>query len=196
MRPQNRYHAEKAVLAFSPRQLTAWALFGTLALLTACTTTPVADHCSGPLGHRLHVAIEEVDSRLSQGCEYHFDRYFGELLEIAQASPDADNKKLFSDFLVRASSSGVISQRQARERYNRYFNVKFVSFTGDYNTCSQACPVQAQVLADMKSELEDKQTGLLNASNDKNSYYRADHLLKETQLVLEATCRACAAGAQ
>ena len=32
------------------------------------------------------------------------------------------------------------------------------------------------------------------ASADNASYYRADHLLKEAQLVLEATCRACEAG--
>ena len=51
-------------------------------------------------------------------------------------------------------------------------------------------------LANMKEELRDKQVGLLKASEDKSSYYRADHLLKETQLVLEATCRACAAGEQ
>ena len=35
---------------------------------------------------------------------------------------------------------------------------------------------------------------MLRASNDATSFYRADHLLKETDLVLEATCRACQAG--
>lgn len=169
--------------------------FGLLVALggLACTTTPVADHCSGRLSHNLNTAMQEAEARMANGCEYHFDRYFNELLETAQASPDTLNKPLFSDFLVRASDSGLITKRQAKERYNRYFNVKFVSFTGDYNTCAQACPVQAQVMANMKDELRDKQLGLLKASEDKASYYRADHLLKETQLVLEATCLACAA---
>ena len=90
----------------------------------------------------------------------------------------------------------MISQRQAKELYNRYFNVKFVSLTGDYNTCAQTCPVRAEVMNNMQNELRDKQVGLLNASADKTSYYRADHLLKEAQLVLEATCRACSAGGQ
>ena len=161
--------------------------------ISACTTTPIVDHCAGSLGTNLNAAMQTAESRMASGCEYQFDRYFAELLQIAQANPDPLNKPLFSDFLVRASDSGLITKRQAKERYNRYFNIKFVSFTGDYNTCSQACPIQAQVMSNMQDELRDKQLGLLEASEDKSSYYRADHLLKETQLVLEATCRACAA---
>ena len=80
------------------------------------------------------------------------------------------------------------------ELYNRYFNVKFVSLQGDYNTCSQTCPIRKQVMSDMQAELHDKELGLLRASNDASSFYRADTLLKETDLVLEATCRACLAG--
>ena len=167
---------------------------GLALVAAACQTTPVADHCSAPLDRSLNAAIQDAESRVNTGCEYHFDRYFDDLLAIAEANPDADNKALFSDHLVRMHEAGVISKRQARERYNRYFNVKFVSFTGDYNTCAQTCPVKAQTLANMKQELRDKHTGLLRASEDKTSYYRADHLLKETQLVLEATCRACEAG--
>lgn len=172
------------------------SLIGGLAifLVSACTTTPVVSHCDGDLGRTLNSAIQSAESKLQSGCEYHFDRYFNDLIEIAKANPDPLNKSLFSDFLVRASDNGTISKRQAIERYNRFFNVKFVSFTGDYNTCSQVCPVQAQTLANMQAELRDKQAGLLDASKDQQSYYRADHLLKETQLVIEATCRACNAG--
>ena len=86
------------------------------------------------------------------------------------------------------------SRRQAQGLYNRYFNIKFVSLAGDYNTCSQTCPVRTQVLGDMRGELLDKELGLMKISGDSAGYYRADHLLKESQLVLEATCRACDAG--
>ena len=164
--------------------------------VAACTTTPVASHCSAGLSPTLENAIYDVEARLGTGCEYHFDSYFAQLLSIAESNPSAENKVMFSDFLMRANETGVISKRQARDYYNRYFNVKFVSLTGDYNTCAQACPVQGQVMANMQNELRDKQVGLLQASDDKTSYYRADHLLKEAQLVLEATCRACAAGEQ
>ncbi|MDZ7684833.1 MAG: hypothetical protein U5O39_07340 [Gammaproteobacteria bacterium] len=92
------------------------------------------------------------------------------------------------------SDRATISKRQARDIYNRYFNVKFVSLTGDYNTCTQTCPTRAKVLAEMQRELADKELGLVQATRDPNAYYRADLLLKEAQLVLEATCRACEAG--
>jgi hypothetical protein len=168
-----------------------------LLLLTAsagCTTTNVSSHCSMALPGNLDRAIGEVEQRLASGCEYQFDSYFQQLLSLAEENPDSENKVRFSDHLVRVNEMGIISQRQAREYYNRYFNVKFVSLSGDYNTCAQACPVQAEVMSNMRNELRDKQVGLLKASDDKSAYYRADHLLKEADLVLEATCRACAAG--
>ena len=56
------------------------------------------------------------------------------------------------------------------------------------------CPIRKQVMSDMQAELHDKELGLLRASNDAPSFYRADNLLKETDLVLEASCRACLAG--
>ena len=163
-----------------------------LALVAACAT-PQPDHCGGRLGSNLQSAMSESENRLATGCAYYFDGYFNELLDIAEANPDPENKRMFSDYLVRTSSSGIISKRQAQVLYNRYFNVKFVSFTGDYNTCAQTCPVRDEVVSNMRAELLDKQLGLMAASRDKSSYYRADQLLKETELVLEATCRSCAA---
>lgn len=163
-------------------------------LFAACEATPVADVCGGRLGTNLESALSETERRLGSGCEYRFDNYFRENLATAEANPDTENKRLFSDHLLRVNDMGVISKRQARDLYNRYFNVKFVSLAGDYNTCSQTCPVQARVISDMKQELQDKELGLLRASSDNASYYRADNLLKETQLVLAATCRACEAG--
>lgn len=164
-------------------------------LLAAGCQTQVADHCTGSLGNNLTNAFSEAESRLSNGCQYQFDGYFQELLAIAEDNPDADNKKRFSDHLISAKNMGVISQRQAEERYNRYFNIKFVSLTGDYNTCSQACPDRGRMLSNMKQELTDKERGLLKVSADQASYYRANTPLQEADLVLEATCRACDAGA-
>ncbi|MCH7741305.1 MAG: hypothetical protein IIB71_01415 [Proteobacteria bacterium] len=163
-------------------------------MLVACTTAQTADACSVSLNSSLAGSIRVVEDKLFEGCTYSFENYFEQLMEIAVNNPDPDNKRQFSDFLVRISEQGVISKRQAKAKYNRYFNVKFVSWTGEYNTCSQTCPVKSRVLAEMQSELLDKELGLVRASEDATSYYRADHLLKEAQLVLEATCRACEAG--
>jgi hypothetical protein len=162
--------------------------------LSACTTTENTSYCAAPLTGNLESAIRSAESRLADGCTYHFDSYFQSLLSTAENNPDPSNPMLFSDFLMGVQDRGIISQRQAQSLYNRYFNVKFVSLQGDYNTCSQTCPVRDQVMSDMRAELHDKEMGLLRASADSQSFYRADNLLKETELVLEATCRACDAG--
>ncbi len=167
-----------------------------LVLAAAGCTTTTPDHCTVNFRDNLDGAIASVESKLASGCEYHFNGYFNSLLAIAEENPDKSNKVRFSDHLMRVNEMGVISRRQAEALYNRYFNVKFVSLQGDYNTCSQTCPVRKQVMSDMQAELHDKELGLMRASADPASFYRADTLLKETDLVLEATCRACVAGAQ
>ena len=100
----------------------------------------------------------------------------------------------FSEFLVWAADEGLLSQRQARNYYNRFFNVKFTTLASDYNNCSHTCPRRDRVLLDMERELSDKERGLLRVSLDNGSYYRADELYREMELVLEATCTACNAG--
>jgi hypothetical protein len=165
-----------------------------LALLVAGCATSDPDYCAVSLRGDLDGAMRTVESKLESGCEYHFDGYYQSLLSLAESNPSRDNPRLFSDHLLRVQDMGIISRRQAQGLYNRYFNVKFVSLQGDYNTCSQTCPIRKQVLSDMKAELHDKELGLLRASNDATSFYRADTLLQETDLVLEATCRACLAG--
>lgn len=184
-------------MAHQPKLLPIYSitllLIGILTL-SACTTTQIVDHCAISLRAGLSSTMRVVENKLSSGCEYSFNGYFADLLDIAADNPSPDNKRQFSDFLIRVSDQGVISKRQAKATYNRYFNIKFVSLTGEYNICSQTCPTRAKVLADMQSELLDKELGLVRASEDSISYYRADHLLKEAQLVLEATCRACEAG--
>ena len=161
-------------------------------LLSACASTPPT--CLSPQTRNLDGAIAAVESNLSNGCEAHFDRYFDELLTIAEGDPGPDNKRSFSEFLVWSTDTGLLSKRQAENYYNRYFNVKFMSMRGDYNNCSHTCPNKNKVLLDMERELSDKERGLLKVSLDNEAYYRADQLFQEVELVLEATCTACAAG--
>ena len=168
-------------------------LIGALAL-SGCETTQTTAQCTGTLGNDLERAALTAEDRIGQGCEYHFDDYFGEMLTIAEANPDAANRVVFSDFLVGQHEAGTLSKRRAQALYNRYFGIKFVSLQGDFNTCAQTCPVRETVLSDMRTELQHKERGLLRASADQPSFYRADNLLKEAELVLEATCRACEAG--
>jgi hypothetical protein len=171
----------------------ALLLTGALAL-AGCEATPTTAQCDAPLEGTLDAVVLEAEDRLASGCEYHFDDYFASLLAVAEANPDAGNRVVFSDFLVRQHEAGIVSRRRAEALYNRYFGVKFVSLQGDYNTCAQTCPVREQVLSDMRTELQHKERGLLRASTDQQQFYRANALLQEAELVLEATCRACEAG--
>ncbi len=166
-----------------------------LIILGGCASTSPTAQCDISLRAPLVSAMLEVEDKLTSGCAYSFETYTAQLIDVARDNPGPGNKRAFSDFLVRISDQAVISKRQASDLYNRYFNVKFAALTGDYNTCSQVCPVRSRVISEMRAELLDKEVGLMNISGDAPSYYRADHLLKESELVLEATCRACAGDA-
>ncbi|MBT8092596.1 MAG: hypothetical protein KJN77_06130 [Gammaproteobacteria bacterium] len=161
-------------------------------LLASCAST--APTCNSPQSKNLDDAINVVQASLMEGCHVHFDRYYDDLLSIAEGDPRPENKRHFSEFLVWSSDQGLLSNRQAQEYYNRYFNVKFMSLRGDYNNCSHTCPNKQKVLIDMERELSDKERGLLRVSLDNEGYYRADQLYQEVELVLEATCSACSAG--
>ena len=167
-------------------------LLATSLLLASCASTKPT--CASPQSKNLSSAISTVQSTLMEGCHAHFDRFYDDLLSIAEGDPKPENKREFSQFLVWASDKGLLSNRQAQEYYNRFFNVKFMTLKGDYNNCSHTCPNKQKVLFDMERELSDKERGLLKVSLDSDGYYRADQLYQEVELVLEATCTACAAG--
>jgi hypothetical protein len=161
------------------------------ALLTSCATTPPP--CNSPTTKNLSAAIDQVQTELVNGCEAQFDRYFDELLTIAEGDPRPENKREFSAFLVWSKDQGLLSRRQAERYYNRHFNVKFVALEGDYNNCSHSCPRRDLVYKEMERELNAKERGLLKVALDNQGYYRANQLFQELELVMEATCTACEA---
>jgi hypothetical protein len=170
-------------------RLTIFVLMGA-AVVSGCATKPGA--CELPAERALDRAFDDARAKLEGGCEAYFDSYFDQLLGIAAGDPGPANKQKFSDFLTWSADEGILSRRQAQKLYNRYFNVKFMAMEGDYNNCAQTCPRKTRVLTAMEAELTDKERGLVKVSQDPASYYRADRLFQETELVLEATCTACA----
>lgn len=176
--------------------LTVVALLIVSAQLAGCNTmnnrsADTLQSCTPRLGHNLDKSFATARHALSNGCAHYFDDYFDRLLTIGEGDPNKHNKRRFSEFLVWSADEGIISKRQATNLYNRYFNVKFIALMGDYNNCSHTCPKRQTVIANMGRELADKERGLLKVSADSAAYYQADHLLKEAELVLEATCTAC-----
>ncbi len=166
-------------------------------LLSACNSAPQRSAvCTPPSGTNLHQAIAQARADLSAGCGHRFDAYWTALLEIGAGDPRPENRRDFSAFLEWSVDQGLLSRRQARERYNRYFGVKYVSLLSDYSVCSRTCPNRSQVLTEMQAERADKELGLLKIADDANAYRRADRLYNEMSLVLEATCAACDASTQ
>ncbi len=181
-----------------PASLMAVALLIVSTQLSGCNTLnsnpdDTTQSCAPMLGHDLDKSFAVARNALSNGCAHSFDDYFDRLLTIAEGDPDKQNQRRFSEFLVWSADQGIVSKRQATNLYNRYFNIKFIALMGDYNNCSHTCPKQRTVIANMEQELADKERGLLKVCADNAAYYQADHLLKETELVLEATCTACVA---
>lgn len=161
-------------------------------MLGACASTSTdKTACTLPESHNIDQAMSAARFELETGCENQFEQYFTHLLTIAEGDPQKANKGKFSDFLLWSNEQDLLSKQQAREFYNRYFGVKYVSLKGDYSVCSETCPKKSAVLRDMRNELEDKELGLLKVSADKRSFHRASQLFSETELVLEAACTAC-----
>ena len=173
-------------------RLSAGVLLLATAGLAGCNSTPIqANACIPPEDYQLDTALAQARNDLGAECSFRFDAYLQRLLEIAQDDPGPANKEKFSQFLVWAQRQGLISRLQAQNLYNRYFNVKFVSLSGDYNNCDSSCRDPSELLVKMEGELLDKELGLLKISRDQAGYQRADRLYQEVELVLEATCRAC-----
>ncbi len=162
--------------------------------LGACQSDPPkAPLCRLPTGNDLAAAVSQAQSDLASGCASRYDDYFGAFLRIGAGNPDPDNARRFSGFLEWSVDQGLINRRQAQTRYNRYFNVKYMTLGRQYNVCSDTCPRRPEVLAAMRRELGDKKLGLMDILGDRARYQRADRLYQETELVLEATCSACGA---
>jgi hypothetical protein len=138
--------------------------------LAACATKPPA--CASPQTRNLDAAVGLVQRSLNNGCAVHFERFYDDLLTIAEGDPKPENKRIFSEFLVWSADQGL----------------------SDYNNCSHTCPRRDSVMRQMERELSDKERGLMRVSLDNSGYYRSDELYQEVELVLEATCTACEAG--
>lgn len=118
-----------------------------------------------------------------------FDLYFTGLVEIAENSPDVENKKVFSEFLLFANRKGILTKPMAQDYYNRYFNLTFMSLPDMYNV-SSTCYEKTKILADMEAELLQKEQGLLKACRDKDTYYLAYDHYNMLRVVYDATCMA------
>jgi len=159
----------------------------------APATSTLVENCPLPSGYLVDKAFATARSTLTTpSCRYKFDAVFASLLTVCKGAPDMKNKELFSGFLVWAKKEGIISKVQAEEYYTRYFAHRFVSLPDTYQTCSH-CSGLKTLLANCKDELKNKEQGLIKVCGDKATYAKASDDLYKIEVILEATCSACAA---
>ncbi len=153
----------------------------------------VVENCPLPSGYLVDQAFATAQSTLSTpSCRYKFDPVLSSLLNICNGAPDMKNKELFSGFLLWAKEEGIISKVQAEEYYTRYFAHRFVSLPDTYQICSH-CNDLKTLLANCRNELKDKELGLIKACGDKSTYAKASDDFDKIEVILGATCSACAA---
>jgi len=153
----------------------------------------VVVNCPLPSGYLVDQAFSTARSTLSNPpCRYQFDAVFATLLTVCEGAPDMKNKELFSELLLWAKGEGIISSIQAEKYYTRYFSHRFVSLPDTYQTCSH-CTGLKTMLANCREELKNKEQGLIKVCKDKATYAKASDDLSKIEVILEATCRSCAA---
>ena len=78
-----------------------------LMTIAACASTEPG--CPSPQSRNLDSAIGFVKTSLNTGCEAHFDRFYDDLLTIAEGDPKPGNKRIFSEFLLWSGDQGLLS---------------------------------------------------------------------------------------
>lgn len=165
--------------------------------ITACASNPISvpglsssNDCalSGTL--KLEDAAADAQSKLAAGCESQFSNYYQRLLQVGAGFPKADNAAVYQEFLRWNVNQGIVSRVQAGQRYDRYFSTTFSSLSGNQSVASSVCPRLNETLGELRSELEDKQTGLQGILGQQDRYQQATRLYYNLELNLHAACAA------
>lgn len=171
--------------------------------LAACAATPpppapppvepvVVNTCQTPSSKSLQIAIAAAQSELShRECHYQFDAMHHTLLQIAQGDPSPKNGKKFLDFYKWNVSQGILSSKQGKDYYNRYFKPTFGNvLSNDRNVCSLGKNKDA-LIKSLGRELVDKKTGLQVIMQDRNAYFEALRIHNDLIFLIETTLMAC-----
>jgi len=168
--------------------------------LSGCTTTPkpastrwaIKDTCTLPNHKQLQVAINKTQAELSKrSCHYQFEDMHQQLLDIAKNDPDHNNGKKLLLFYKWSVNQGVISSRQGKEFYNRYFKATFGNvLPNDRNVCSIAS-IKDKLIIDLGHELQNKKIGLQLIMQNRDEFFEAQRIHNELVFLIETTLMAC-----
>lgn len=180
------------------RIVTNTVLVASLVSLSACaslgSSRDKGTRCELSGTQKLELAVSEAQEKLESGCTREFSGYYNRLLQLGAGFPKPENAAVYQDFLRWSVNQGIISRVQAGERYDRYFSSKFSGLSDSRSVASAVCPNLDGTLADLRSELADKETGLQGILGQANRFQEATRLYYNLQLNLSAICAAVEGG--
>ena len=134
-------------------------------------STPPVEPCPMPTGYQLQLAVQTAEQTLTN-CPDRLDAVFLKLIEIAKHKPNPENKMPIQNMLKRLVAANKISEKYAKGMYQKYFAVKFVSLP-DVKTYELDDEIES-IKRDLKAELALKRIGLIECSNDRDGYKKAE----------------------
>ena len=174
-------------------------ILGALAVLSGCNQLSIKQDqqsqlasCDVPSSKNVSQAFSQSTATLSDAqCHYQFDAHEQALMSLAKGDPGQQNRQYFYNFYTEAAGNGIISKRQAREHYSRYFTTGFAASLPDSHSNCATGDRMDNILADLKQEAHMKKEGLLEVLDDRNSWFTAKSHHDNLVLILETTHLAC-----
>jgi len=166
-----------------------------MSVLSACAPSRIKHaevSCNSVSDKNLQTAFESAKGILSQRmCHYEFDALHQQLLSIAKNDPAEGTGLKFLQFYKWNVSEGVISSKQGKNLYNRYFKSTFGHILpNNQNVCSLRGN-KDPLIKELGRELGYKKMGLQEAMQDRDAYFEAQRIHNELVFLLETTLMAC-----
>lgn len=177
--------------AFTLRTACAGVALMVAAGCSQITKRDVVD-CSISDTNNIDRLFEQVSGRLENpACHYQFRDYQQRLLTAAKGAPEAENEARFAGLLRSSIDRGIISKRQGRALFSRYFDPEFYAVKSEARSSCSSLRDKDELYAGMRSELAYKREGMLEILDDEERFRRAQHYYNDLRLVFEAVDTAC-----
>jgi hypothetical protein len=166
-----------------------------ISLTTGCATqnavpVDITEGCDSVNSKQIDAAFSEAKANLSRAeCAPYFEANFTALKAVAKGNPGEENKARFAQWLSWSNKQGVITVKQSKALYTRYFHSTFVSLPSQGNLCSHLA--NGDPVKDMTRELSDKREGYNDIVNDSQGYNAVHQEYDDMKLMLDSVAMAC-----
>lgn len=173
----------------------ALAVVVTTGVLQGCAQQQYqASNCELSPSKNVDQLFAEVQDRLGErSCHVQFHGYVEQLVAAAKGSPGEENEKRFAELVRTTIERGIISGKQGKEIFSRYFDPEFYAVKTEPRANCSALNGRAReaLYVDMKQELGYKREGLLEMLGDEQRFRAAQQHYQDLNIVLDAVSMAC-----